>query len=172
MMVKSCLVWEHLMSNITYVNVVIGLNFKIIFEMFSCYSRITSSAAHPDVSTSKCVMKNKSYKSHRTIKCWLSKAFIFFALFRFSCVHPATVVTRHRDFRGSKFLIKLFLGEMNGGLNRIIKLHQLCGTLLSAARWKAERFHAPSKPLTRHEKAMTSILAKTQGRNEWYHCGH
>lgn len=54
---------------------------------------------------------------------------------------------------------------LGGGLmlNRIIKLYQLCDTPPSAAGWKAMHFHAPSKPLTCHEKIWHQSWQKHKG---------
>lgn len=102
------------------------------------------------------------------------------SLLHSSCLYSVRRRLWHdTDFWRPKLLIKLFLGEMNGslgrgelgGLNRIIKLYQLCDAPPSVARWKAAHFHAPSKPLTRHEKIWHQFWQKTQGRNEWCHCG-
>lgn len=89
-----------------------------------------------------------------------------FGVFRLPFVRPATIVTRHRDFQGPKFLIKLFLGEMNGGWIESLNFtsyRNACDALPSAARWKAAHFHAPSKPLTRHEKIWHQSWQKHKG---------
>lgn len=83
---------------------------------------------------------------------------------RLSFVHPATIGTPHRDFWRPKILIKLFLGEMNGGLNGIIKLQQLCDALPSE---KLRIFMLLQKPLTCHEKIWHQSRGKKNTRKKW-----
>lgn len=106
--------------------------------------------------------KNKQMKS---IKGFHIQDF-FFVVFRLSFVCPLTIVTGHRDFWRPKFLIKLFLGEMNRGWIESLKFtsyRNACAALPSAARWKAVRFHGPSKPLTCHEKIWHQSWQKHKG---------
>lgn len=55
---------------------------------------------------------------------------------------------------------------MNGGWMESLNFtsyRNACAALPSAARWKAARFHAPSKPLTRHEKIWHQSWQKHKG---------
>lgn len=115
-------------------------------------------------------MKNKSYKSHRTNKWRPSKAFIFrtFSLLYSGCLLSSLWLLWHdtETSKGQSFLLNYFWVRWTGGWIESLNFtsyRNACDALPSAARWKAVHFHAPSKPLTRHEKIWHQSWQKHKG---------
>lgn len=108
----------------------------------------------------------------KTIKGFHRQDFPF-VVFKLSFCPSFNYCDRTQRLQRPEFLIKLFLGEMNAGwmesLNstgrkKCMRRDAVC------CEMKRPAFSCSFKTFNSPWKDMTSILAKTQGRNECYYC--